>query len=66
MKTPYPFYDRREARGEVRVGAMTGIVSYGAYVPPTRLAFSTLAGRPARKGDERRPSAPSRGTTKTA
>lgn len=25
---------------------MAGIVSYGAYVPPTRLAFSTIAGRP--------------------
>jgi len=30
---------------------MTGILSYGAYVPPTRIAFSTLAGRPAREGD---------------
>jgi 3-hydroxy-3-methylglutaryl CoA synthase len=30
---------------------MAGIVSYGAYVPPTRLAFSTIAGRPS-KGDE--------------
>jgi 3-hydroxy-3-methylglutaryl CoA synthase len=30
---------------------MAGIVSYGAYVPPTRLAFATIAGaRP--KGDE--------------
>ena len=25
---------------------MAGIVSYGAYVPPTRLAFATIAGRP--------------------
>lgn len=30
---------------------MAGIVSYGAYVPPTRLAFTTLAGR-LPKGDE--------------
>ena len=29
---------------------MTGIVSYGAYVPPTRLAFATLGGRPAQDG----------------
>jgi hydroxymethylglutaryl-CoA synthase len=27
-----------------------GIVSYGAYVPPTRLAFATIGGRPAREG----------------
>jgi 3-hydroxy-3-methylglutaryl CoA synthase len=33
---------------------MAGIVSYGAYVPPTRLAFSTIAGRP-QKGDEASP-----------
>jgi 3-hydroxy-3-methylglutaryl CoA synthase/uncharacterized OB-fold protein len=35
---------------------MTGILSYGAYVPPTRIGFGTLAGRPARpdeKGPER-------------
>ena len=25
---------------------MAGIVSYGAYVPPTRLAFATIAGKP--------------------
>jgi hydroxymethylglutaryl-CoA synthase len=25
---------------------MAGIVSYGAYIPPTRLAFATIAGRP--------------------
>ena len=30
---------------------MAGIVSYGAYVPPTRLAFSTIGGKPP-KGDE--------------
>jgi 3-hydroxy-3-methylglutaryl CoA synthase len=30
---------------------MAGIVSYGAYVPPTRLAFATIAGRPP-KGEE--------------
>ena len=30
---------------------MTGILSYGAYVPPTRIGFSTLAGRPARPDD---------------
>jgi len=29
---------------------VTGIVSYGAYVPPTRLAFATLGGRPAQDG----------------
>jgi len=29
---------------------MTGIVSYGAYVPPTRLAFASLGGRPAAEG----------------
>jgi len=33
---------------------MAGIVSYGAYVPPTRLAFSTIAGRPP-KPDEQTP-----------
>ena len=27
-----------------------GIVSYGAYVPPTRLPFALLAGRPAKEG----------------
>jgi hydroxymethylglutaryl-CoA synthase len=26
---------------------MAGIVSYGAYIPPTRLAFATIGGRPA-------------------
>lgn len=30
---------------------MAGIVSYGAYVPPTRLAFATIGGKPP-KGDE--------------
>jgi len=30
---------------------MTGILSYGAYVPPTRIGFATLAGRPARPDD---------------
>ena len=29
---------------------MPGIVSYGAYVPPTRLAFATIGGRPAKEG----------------
>jgi 3-hydroxy-3-methylglutaryl CoA synthase len=29
---------------------MVGIISYGAYVPPTRLAFATLAGRAAAEG----------------
>jgi len=29
---------------------MAGIVSYGAYVPPTRLAFASLGGRPAAEG----------------
>jgi hydroxymethylglutaryl-CoA synthase len=33
---------------------MAGIVSYGAYVPPTRLAFATIAGRPS-KGEETGP-----------
>lgn len=32
---------------------MPGIVSYGAYVPPTRLGFAALAGRPANAGPER-------------
>jgi 3-hydroxy-3-methylglutaryl CoA synthase len=27
---------------------VAGILSYGAYVPPTRLGFATMAGRPAR------------------
>jgi hypothetical protein len=40
---------------------MPGIVSYGAYVPPTRLGFSVIGGRPPKAG----PSAPSRGTTRT-
>jgi len=31
---------------------MAGIVSYGAYIPPTRLAFATITGRPA-KGAQR-------------
>jgi hydroxymethylglutaryl-CoA synthase len=30
---------------------VAGIVSYGAYVPPTRLGLATMAGRPA-KGDD--------------
>lgn len=29
---------------------MPGIVSYGAYVPPTRLDFEVMAGRPPREG----------------
>ncbi|MEE2679873.1 MAG: zinc ribbon domain-containing protein [Myxococcota bacterium] len=29
---------------------MAGIVSYGAYVPPTRLAFATIGGREAKDG----------------
>jgi 3-hydroxy-3-methylglutaryl CoA synthase len=33
---------------------MAGILSYGAYVPPTRLAFATIAGRPP-KPDEATP-----------
>lgn len=32
---------------------MPGIVAYGAYVPPTRLGFATIAGRPANAGPER-------------
>ena len=27
-----------------------GIVSYGAYVPPTRLALAAIAGRPGKEG----------------
>jgi len=30
---------------------MIGIVSYGAYIPRTRLPFSVIAGRPAKDGD---------------
>ena len=30
---------------------MVGIASYGAYVPPTRLAFATIAGRPPKDGE---------------
>jgi 3-hydroxy-3-methylglutaryl CoA synthase len=33
---------------------VAGIVSYGAYVPPTRLGFGVMSGRPA-KGDEQVP-----------
>jgi 3-hydroxy-3-methylglutaryl CoA synthase len=33
---------------------MAGIRSYGAYVPPTRLDFATMAGRPARDGGPER------------
>jgi 3-hydroxy-3-methylglutaryl CoA synthase/uncharacterized OB-fold protein len=33
---------------------MAGILSYGAYVPPTRIGFGTLGGRPA-KADEKGP-----------
>ena len=29
----------------------TGIASYGAYVPPTRLAFGTIGGRPPKEGE---------------
>jgi 3-hydroxy-3-methylglutaryl CoA synthase len=29
---------------------MIGITSYGAYVPPTRLPFAVIGGRPAREG----------------
>jgi len=29
---------------------MAGIISYGAYVPPTRLAFATVGGRKAKEG----------------
>jgi 3-hydroxy-3-methylglutaryl CoA synthase len=29
---------------------MAGIVSYGAYVPPTRLAFASIGGRPTKPG----------------
>jgi hydroxymethylglutaryl-CoA synthase len=31
---------------------MAGIVSYGAYVPPTRLPFAVMAGRPPGAGEE--------------
>src|SRR5262245_2992291 len=33
---------------------MPGIVSYGAYVPPTRLGFAVLAGRPPTEGGSER------------
>jgi 3-hydroxy-3-methylglutaryl CoA synthase/uncharacterized OB-fold protein len=33
---------------------MPGIVSYGAYVPPTRLGFAVIAGRPAKEGGPER------------
>ena len=33
---------------------MAGILSYGAYVPPTRLAFATIAGRQAKEGGPER------------
>jgi len=33
---------------------MAGIVSYGAYIPPTRLGFSVIAGRPAKEGGPER------------
>ncbi|MEN8161309.1 MAG: OB-fold domain-containing protein [Myxococcota bacterium] len=33
---------------------MPGIVSYGAYIPPTRLGFSVLAGRPPKEGGPER------------
>ncbi len=33
---------------------MIGIISYGAYIPPTRLPFSVIAGRPASDGDPER------------
>ena len=29
---------------------MTGIISYGAYVPPTRLSLAALGGRPPKEG----------------
>ncbi len=29
---------------------MTGIISYGAYVPPTRLELASIGGRPAKQG----------------
>jgi 3-hydroxy-3-methylglutaryl CoA synthase len=31
---------------------VAGILSYGAYVPPTRLGFGVMAGRPAKPGEE--------------
>ena len=34
---------------------MTGILSYGAYVPPTRIAFAILAGGSAKPGGEAGP-----------
>jgi hydroxymethylglutaryl-CoA synthase len=33
---------------------MPGLVSYGAYVPPTRLGFSAIAGRPPKEGGPER------------
>jgi len=33
---------------------MPGLVSYGAYVPPTRLGFSVIAGRPPKEGGPER------------
>lgn len=33
---------------------MAGIVSFGAYIPPTRLGFSVIAGRPAKDGGPER------------
>ena len=45
---------RGKAEGEVErrteLVSTIGISSYGAYVPPTRLAFSTLSGHPAEEG----------------
>ena len=52
MKTPYPFY------GGVKVERASersaGIVSYGAYVPPTRLSLAAIGGR---RREGRRPRA---------
>ena len=33
---------------------MPGLVSYGAYIPPTRLGFSVIAGRPPKEGGPER------------
>jgi hydroxymethylglutaryl-CoA synthase len=50
-----PYYDTLRLEIPLpELARMPGIVSYGAYLPPTRLGLSVLAGRPAKEGGPER------------
>ena len=63
VRLPVRYYDTLRIEIPQEPSRMTGIVSYGAYVPPTRLALSR--DRRAARPRTAAPSAPSPGTTRT-